>query len=139
MKLVLDPSVALKWCLPEADVAVALQLRDAALRGDYEFIAPDLFPIEVAHALSKAHRQRKITTDEAEAYFDDVLSTAPRLVASGPLASRAYELALSAYASFYDCLYRALAEAEDCRVLTADRRLLQNRLVSKRVVHLALL
>lgn len=54
MKYVLDSSVALKWALPEPDTAKALQLRADYRNGTHELIAPDFFPIEVAHALTRA-------------------------------------------------------------------------------------
>ena len=60
MKYVLDSSIALKWALPEPDTAKALQLRADYRNGIYELIAPDFFPIETAHALTRAERQRRI-------------------------------------------------------------------------------
>ncbi len=50
MKYVLDASVAVKWVLPEPDTVNAL--RDAYRNGIHELIAPDIFPVEVAHALT---------------------------------------------------------------------------------------
>jgi predicted nucleic acid-binding protein len=55
-RFVLDSSVALKWFLPELDVAQAIALRDGFLKGIHEFLAPDIFPVEAAHALAKAER-----------------------------------------------------------------------------------
>ena len=137
MRLVLDPSVALKWCLPEMDVDKALQLRQEYQQGIHDLLAPDVFPIEVGHALSKAHRQRKITEDEANLHFDDILSTAPQLHSSLGLLSRAYELSLQARASLYDCLYLALAEEEGCQLVTADQRLIRNLQRPATIVHLS--
>ena len=39
-----------------------------------------------------------------------------------PLLPAALDVAIAVDHSLYDCLYLALAEAEDCRVVTADRR-----------------
>ena len=52
MKYVLDASVALKWVLTEADSPKALALRDDFRKQVHELLAPDLFPIELAHALT---------------------------------------------------------------------------------------
>lgn len=56
MKYVLDASVAIKWALPEADSLKALALRDDYRNAIHELIAPDIFQIEVAHALTRAER-----------------------------------------------------------------------------------
>jgi predicted nucleic acid-binding protein len=54
MKYVLDASVAVKWVLPEADSAKAISLRDDYRKGVHELIAPDIFKLEAAHALTRA-------------------------------------------------------------------------------------
>ena len=122
MKYVLDASIGLKWCLPESDATQALRLRDEFVHGRHELIAPDVFSVEIAHALSKALRQRRITREQAEVFYADILLTPPRLVASLPLLDRAYELALDLRARVYDCLYLALAEEHGCLFITADTR-----------------
>ena len=59
MIYVLDSNVALKWVLPEADSNKALQLRADTQAGVHELLAPDVFPVEVAHALRPGHRRRQ--------------------------------------------------------------------------------
>jgi predicted nucleic acid-binding protein len=61
MKYVLDSCVAFKWVGPEADTDKALRLRDDTRAGLHELLAPDVFPVEVAHALTRAERQGRIT------------------------------------------------------------------------------
>jgi len=102
MKLILDASIAVKWVLPEADAPRALALREEFRNQIHELIAPDIFAVEVAHALTRAERRGILQRPEASIKLIDVLVTAP---------------------DFYDCLYLALAEREQCEVLTADRRL----------------
>jgi hypothetical protein len=60
MRYVLDASVALKWVMPEVDSPIAVRLRDEFLNGMHELFAPDIYPVEVAHALTKAERRRQI-------------------------------------------------------------------------------
>lgn len=60
VKYVLDSSVALKWVLPESDSAKAIQLRLDYQRGVHELVAPNIFYVEAAHALTRAERQRRI-------------------------------------------------------------------------------
>ncbi len=45
----------------EADTDKAVQLRDEFRRGTRTLIAPDVFPIEVTHALTRAERSGRIT------------------------------------------------------------------------------
>jgi predicted nucleic acid-binding protein len=124
MKYVLDASVALKWVLPEADSHKADALRDGFERQAYDFLAPDVFPAEVGHAITKAERRRLIAPAEGSHLLSDILATLPQLVPSLPLVPEAYALSSAARISFYDCLYIALAEREGCQFITADVRLI---------------
>jgi predicted nucleic acid-binding protein len=60
MKYVLDSSVAFKWVVAESDTPRAVRLRDEFRAAIHEVIAPDVFPIEVAHALTRAERQGRV-------------------------------------------------------------------------------
>ena len=51
---VLDSSVAVMWALPEIGAAKALAFRDDVRNKIHEIIAPDVFPSEVAHALTSS-------------------------------------------------------------------------------------
>ena len=53
---ILDSSVALKWVFPEIYSDKAIELRDDFHNGSVELIAPDIFPLETLHALTKAER-----------------------------------------------------------------------------------
>jgi len=61
MKYVLDSSVAFKWEVAEADADKAIRLRDESRRGLHELLAPDVFPVEVAHAMTRAERQGRVS------------------------------------------------------------------------------
>ena len=123
MKYVLDASVGLKWVLPEADSDKAIRLQEAFENKLHELVAPDTFPIEVAHALTRAERRRLIQPPEAMRRFQQVARTLPLLRHYLTLLPRAIELSSSERVSTYDCLYIALAEAEKCKVISADQRL----------------
>lgn len=124
MKYALDSSVALKWALPEPDTAKAVQLRGDHRSGIHELVAPDFFPIEVAHALTRAERQRRIPQGAGWGLWQKILSDCPAMVSSNPLMPRGFDLSSKMRIGVYDCLYVALAEREQCRVVTADQRLL---------------
>jgi predicted nucleic acid-binding protein len=124
MKYVLDSSVAIKWVVPEIDSPRAVRLRDEFRAGIHELIAPDIFPPELAHALTRAERQGRI--NDAVTRLIDVLTTSPILIPSLPWLLRAADISSTMRLGVYDCIYVALAERECCELATADTRLLMN-------------
>lgn len=124
MKYVLDASVGLKWVLPEADSGKAIRLQEDFENTVHELIAPDTFPIEIAHALTRAERRGLIQPPEALLRFQQVARTLPLLHRYLAFLPRAIELSSSERIGAYDCLYVALAEAEQCKIISADQRLL---------------
>ena len=126
MKYVLDTSVAAKWVLTEADSDKARNLRDEYSRAIHELLAPDVFSVEIAHALTRAERQKRITAGEAIILWSDVLTTPPQLIRHRPLLPRAIAISSAARIGVYDCLYVALAERENCEFVTADDKLIKN-------------
>jgi predicted nucleic acid-binding protein len=126
MRYVLDSNIALKWVLTEADSHKARRLRRDFQSQIHEPLAPDVFPIEVAHALAKAERRGVIPQGDANRLLTNVLSTPPQLHPYLPLLKRALDIASPARIGVYDCLYVALAEREGCELLTADDRLVRS-------------
>jgi predicted nucleic acid-binding protein len=125
MRYVLDASIGIKWVMNEVDSVAARRVRDDFLNQIHELIAPDSFPLEAAHALTKAER-RGIVTDATKLWVE-LMADSPVLFPSLPLMLRALSIASQARIGVYDCLYVALAEREKCELVTADARLL-NRL-----------
>jgi predicted nucleic acid-binding protein len=123
MRYVLDSCVAIKWFLAESDSAKAIRILDEFHRGIHELLAPDVFPIEIAHALSRAERRGLIQPPSGLQHLSDLLASLPALQTSLVLLPRAYEISSRARIGVYDCLYVALAEREGCALLTADDRL----------------
>lgn len=124
MKYVLDSSVALKWALPEPDTPAALQLRAAYRSGQYDLIAPDFFPIETAHALTRAERQHRIPRGSGWGLWQKIMADCPTMLTWNALMPRAFDFSSRLRIGVYDCVYVSLAELEQCRVVTADQRLL---------------
>jgi predicted nucleic acid-binding protein len=126
MKYVVDSNVAIKWVLPEPDSDKAIRLRDEFRLGIHELLSPDVFPVEVAHALARSERRGVILQGEGLKKLNDVLNHLPGLHPYLSLLPRAFAIASSARIGVYDCLYVALAEREACELVTADVRLLNS-------------
>jgi predicted nucleic acid-binding protein len=126
MRYVLDSSVAVKWVLPEIDSDKARRLRDDASSDIHTLFAPDVFSVEVAHALTRAERQGRIAVGEAAVLWGVVMSTPPTFARSGLLVARAIDISSRMKIGVYDCLYVTLAERRKCKLLTADDKLVRN-------------
>ena len=126
MKYVLDSSVAVKWVLPEVDTGKALRFRDDFRNAVHELIAPDIFTVEVAHALGRTERQRRIAPPKGAALWHDVMLSSPQLYSSTPLVPRAFAIGSAMRIGIYDCLFVALAEREACELVTSDDKLVKN-------------
>ena len=124
MRYVLDASVALCWVIPRPLSPKALRMRDDYQKSIHELIAPAHFPGEIASALTKAERQKQIPVGDARNLIVEVLSTPPILYPLDPLFYRAVEISSQTRTGFYDCLYVALAEQENCALVTADNKLI---------------
>jgi predicted nucleic acid-binding protein len=123
MKYVLDASVGLKTVLPEVDSAKAETLIREFQQQVHELIAPDTYLVECAHALTRAQRRGLIQPSEGQQKFRLISDISPDLMPHIPLLARAYELSSQFRIGVYDCLYVALAEREQCELVTADQRL----------------
>jgi predicted nucleic acid-binding protein len=126
MKYVLDSCVGFKWAVVEMDTPKARQLRDAYNKSVHELLAPDIFPVEIAHALTRAERQGRITPVEGAQFLRDIFKTVPRLHSCLALLPRAYVISSAMRVGVYDCLYVALAEREQCELVTSDAKLMNN-------------
>jgi predicted nucleic acid-binding protein len=125
MKFILDASVALKWVLTEPDSPKARAFRTDFRLQLHELLALDVYPVELAHALTRAERRGILKPPQATRLLADVLSTPIPLHPYGSLLSRAVSISSAMRCGVYDCLYVALAEQESCEFITADDRLIR--------------
>jgi predicted nucleic acid-binding protein len=79
MKYVLDASVSAKAALPEIHSDKAIRLLEDYRQGTHVLLAPDFFPVEVAHSITRAERQGRITQAQGAAAIRDMLNLLPRL------------------------------------------------------------
>ncbi len=122
MIVVVDASVAAKWFfIGEEHSEVALNL----LGNPFELHAPEFFFLEVDSILSKRTRRRELSESEAFEIHDEVRSIPIQFYPTLALQERAFEMALETGRSIYDCVYLALAELLEGRMVTADRKFFQ--------------
>ena len=113
--LVIDASIAVKWVVEETGTAEALLLRKRA-----RLIAPELLIAECANILWKKARRKELSVDEAVLAAGLLHGAEIELLPTRPLFEAAARIAIDLDHPAYDCLYLALADANDCRFVTAD-------------------
>ena len=125
-RVVVDASVAAKWCLPvreELLVPQAEQLLASYRLGAVEFLVPDLFWPELGNALWKGVWKGKIDGAWAEKAYHEVRDLDIPTIESFELVPQALQLAVHHQRTVYDCLYVALALQSRAELITADERL----------------
>jgi predicted nucleic acid-binding protein len=123
---VLDASVAVKWVIPPESEALtdeSLHLLQRYMKGDINFIVPDVFWPEVGNVLWKGFQQRRWTKTFAETAVPKIMERGFFTVSSMTLLPEALKIAFARERSVYDCLYVALAIQFKTELITADERL----------------
>jgi predicted nucleic acid-binding protein len=118
-RVVVDASVAVKWFLPEEFSMTARML----LAADYQLLAPDLLWAELGNVLWKRQRRGELGQRTAMRLFRDFSRLPIEFHAAERWTEEALALAMRQAVTVYDGLYLALAAGNECRVVTADRRL----------------
>jgi predicted nucleic acid-binding protein len=115
---VVDASVAIKWFIPEIHSASAVQARRLRQR----LHVPNFMTLELGNVIAKKIRRSELTRADGKAILKELRDLPLQRHADERLFPAAYELAVDTRRSLYDCLYLALAEAVDGRLVTADRK-----------------
>jgi predicted nucleic acid-binding protein len=119
-QIVVDASISLKWALNDEEaVASAVALRDAALRGQFEMIAPSLWVYEVTNGLLTASRMRRLNPEQGLQALAWMLTLGIRF--ADPPAEDIFTQAVRFSMAAYDAAYLALAEVLDVSLWTGDR------------------
>lgn len=123
-RIVVDASVVLKWLLPEPGTVPAERLLARYAAGEVRLIGPAHLTAEVASVLIKQCRRKLLSPAEVRRLFEFYERIAPAHIPIGTLLmSSSLEMSLVHQFSLWDSLYVALAVAEGCVFVTADRRL----------------
>ena len=117
--LVVDSSVAVKWFFGEIHTNAARR----ALKRPVRLHAPDLLLLEADNVVCKRIRRGELTFAEGDRIRAGLRAMPVQTHSFLPLLEPGYAIACRTGRSLYDCLYVALAELLDGRMVTADRRL----------------
>ena len=122
---VVDPSVAVKWYIPEdfSDLAVTFlkKLEDP----DVNFYAPSLFKLEFSNAIRKYMIRKLISEDIARTILEEVKRLPIIYVEiTWERVERAFFYAVERNLTLYDALYIIIAKEIRGKLITADKRLL---------------
>jgi predicted nucleic acid-binding protein len=124
--VVVDASVAVKWCLPsvrEELVAEAEELLASSRREEIQLLVPDLFWVEVANALWKAVRRNEISQANAALAISFLRDLDIATLPSMDILPQALDLAIRHDRTVYDSLYVVLVLQTKSEMITADERL----------------
>ena len=126
-RAVVDASVAVKLCVPEAlseeAHAVFAQLSRSP---EAELIVPDLFYIECANIFWKWVRRFRYPKESAQENLADLQRLDLLAIPTQAVAARALEIALETGVTAYDSCYVATAIEEGVPLITADRKLVES-------------
>lgn len=115
--MIIDASVGAKWLIPEFDRGLALDLL-----ARLDLAAPDLLKLEVGHLLGKRLRRGDMPAQFTRDAWAELRELPVQFRPTGEFLDRAFDLSCRLGAAIYDCVYLALAEAEDDMLVTADER-----------------
>ena len=124
MMAVVDASVALKWQFQDEEATdEATGLLSDFVDGKVRLIAPTLFSYEIVSAVNVAINRKRISEADGYRAINYLTSLDIELWGFSELIDSTFHLARQYGRSPYDCAYMALAEREQCDLITGDRRL----------------
>jgi predicted nucleic acid-binding protein len=85
-----------------------------------DLIAPDILPVEIANALTRAVRKSVFSGQLVASTFALLRGLVDVRHASQPLLERALVTSISLHHHLFDCLYVSLAEEKGCDLVTVD-------------------
>ena len=122
-RLVLDASVAVAWCFEDQSTPYAENVLETLAVG--EALVPAIWSLELANALVRAERHRRLTAAKSMAFLNRLRNFAIVLDEEGT--GRAFDQVLSLARhhelSAYDAAYLDLAMREGLPLATLDEQL----------------
>jgi predicted nucleic acid-binding protein len=126
IEAVIDASVVLRWAFEdEADREGATRVEEALREARLHAVEPPIFLLEVASALERAIRERRIDRRQSEAVIGALASVSFEELDPHAFAAAAFGLALEIGLRVPDAAYVELARVRRATLVTADRRQLE--------------
>lgn len=117
---VVDANVTVKLYLPEAHSNQAIRF----FSDGHDLLAPDLMLAEIGNIMwKKATLLGELTEQEAKTIVAATSELPIEYYSTNSLLAEALQIALETRRAFYDSLYVAMAAAQDCQLMTDDRKL----------------
>jgi len=121
---VADTSAIVRLFVPDGPLHPEIEAAlNRAMHGSDVVLAPDLMLAESANVLLRKQRRGELSSEEARAIIEAIVSLPVRIEPHAPLLVSAYALADTHNLTVYDALYLALAERHGARLMTCDNRL----------------
>jgi predicted nucleic acid-binding protein len=115
--------VVVKWLIEEPLTENALIVFEGYSRGELTVIAPDLLYAEVGNVLWKKCLFQGLGEAEAQSMLNKLDQLDLQITPASELLHESYQIAVQHRRTFYDSLYLALCQREDCPLITADEKL----------------
>ena len=115
---VIDPSIAIKWFLPEINSTQARSF----FTTNHVWHIPELFYLEFTSILSKKYRKRELDEFEVRKIYHIVRKLPFKIHSDHDLLDDALKLSIMTQTPIYDCLYLALSIQLKLEFVTADKR-----------------
>lgn len=124
--IVIDPSAAAAWVMPDEATDAAMDLYAQARSDEHLFHAPQLWPWEMGNMLVMGHRRQRITAEEVEQGLQILAAANINLDAPASLHRQAQvaRLALTHQLTYYDAAYLELVLRLNGQLASLDVKLL---------------
>jgi len=120
--LVVDSGITVKWYIEEDDSDIAQLIYNEYEAGNISFLAPDLIYAEFGNIIWKKQIFKNLNANEADFAISEFKKISFTLTPITLLFDDAYKIAVKYKRTFYDSLYLALSERENCEFVTADEK-----------------
>ncbi len=119
-KKIIDASVAVKWFAKEENSDIAIGLRDKHKNDEIILIVPELLFLEVINALKYKKENLEKLREVNKELWNFQLSVKKL---NNDLINKAIDISIENNFTIYDSIYVALAQMNDCELITGDEEL----------------